>query len=208
MTRKAFLILMLMAISLSSCVYSLFPIYTEDTIVYNSDLLGEWNLKNGQYQLKFEAYEKAKPKQKFNLDSRQGSYKEEDTERSYKLTVDDLNDPNSKESFQAHLVQIGDFLFLDLIPLNEYRNANLSNNYMALHSFAKLSFNEKELRLSQFDLGKLNELFESNLIRLRHETVNGTVMITAQPKELQKFLERYAEDESVFEDTQLYQKQR
>ncbi len=207
MTRKALLVLTILALSLSSCVYSLFPIYTEDTIVFKPELLGEWKLDDGQYQLKFERYDEAKPKEKFNLDSRQGSYKKEDTESSYKLIVDDLNDPSSKESFQAHLVQIGDFLFLDLIPLNEYRNANLSNNYMALHSFAKLSFSEKELVLTQFDLGKLNELFESNLIRLRHESVNGTVMITAQPKELQKFLERYAEDESVFEESQLYQKQ-
>lgn len=29
---------------MSSCVYSLFPIYTEDTLVFLPDLLGKWQL--------------------------------------------------------------------------------------------------------------------------------------------------------------------
>ena len=55
-----------------------------------------------------------------------------------------------------------------------------------------------------FDLEKLNDLFESNLIRLRHENVDGTILITAQPKELQKFFDTYADDESVFDTRETY----
>ena len=65
---------------------------------------------------------------------------------------------------------------------------------------------DKKLVLTPFDLEKLNRLFESNLIRLRHENVDGSVLITAQPREIQKFLERYSEDETVFEDADIYER--
>ncbi|MCR9081468.1 MAG: hypothetical protein NXH89_03550, partial [Cyclobacteriaceae bacterium] len=70
----------------------------------------------------------------------------------------------------------------------------------------KLRLTGQKLVLTPFDLEKLNRLFESNLIRLRHENVDGTVLITAQPKEIQKFLERYSEDETVFEDADIYER--
>jgi len=68
----------------------------------------------------------------------------------------------------------------------------------------KVKLNGNKLDLIQFDLDKLNKLFKSNLIRLRNENVDGTILITAQPKELQKFLDKYSEDESVFEDGESY----
>jgi len=68
----------------------------------------------------------------------------------------------------------------------------------------KMDMKDGKLNLTMFDLEKLNKLFDSNLIRLRHENVDGTVLITAQPKEIQKFLEKYADDESVFESIETY----
>jgi hypothetical protein len=68
----------------------------------------------------------------------------------------------------------------------------------------KVKLNGNKLDLIQFDLDKLNKLFKSNLIRLRNENVDGTILITAQPKELQKFLDKYSDDESVFEDAESY----
>ena len=87
-----------------------------------------------------------------------------------------------------------------------YSAEGLGSNMIPVHTFAKLKFSGMQLYLTSFDLEKLNKLFESNLIRLRHENVDGTILITAQPKEIQKFIDKYSEDESVFEDTETYQK--
>jgi hypothetical protein len=68
----------------------------------------------------------------------------------------------------------------------------------------KLGLEGNQMNITPFDLEKLNELFKSNLIRLRHEYVDGNVLITAQPEEIQAFIKRYSNDESVFEDTDTF----
>jgi len=81
-----------------------------------------------------------------------------------------------------------------------------SSNFMPVHTFIKLKFTNNQLDLTAFNLEKLNKLFESNLIRLRHENVDGTVLITAQPDEIQKFIDQYSDDETVFEETEHYKR--
>ena len=125
------------------------------------------------------------------------------TEDSYKMIVRE----NGEETpYLAHLVQIGEDYFLDVYPLPEYTSDMFGGNLFPVHTFFKLSVEKKELKLTMFDLEKLNELFESNLVRLRHEYVNGSVLITAQPKEIQKFLDKYSDDETVFESEEVYAK--
>ena len=123
------------------------------------------------------------------------------TEEFYKMVVQDEED---RMAYQAHLAQIGEDYFLDIYPLPEYTNDVFSDNLFPVHTFFKVNIENGQLNLTMFDLEKLNELFESNLIRLRHEYVNGNVLITAQPKEIQKFLDKYSDDESVFETTEIY----
>ena len=110
-------------------------------------------------------------------------------------------------SFKAHLVKIGEDYFIDMLPkggLDEDNGA--TENYFPVHTFLKFKLENDRLEIKMFDQGKLKDLFKSNLIRLRHEIVDDRVLITAQPKEIQKFLEKYAKDESVFEDITVYKK--
>lgn len=125
------------------------------------------------------------------------------TEESYKMVV--MTD-GERLSYQAHVVEIGEDYFLDLYPLPEYSDNTFSNNLFPVHTFMKMNIEDGQLKLTQFDLEKLNELFESNLVRLRHEYVDGNVVITAQPEEIQKFLDRYSNDETVFEGEETYTK--
>lgn len=123
------------------------------------------------------------------------------TDDTYKMEV---VDGEERMVYQAHLAQIGEDYFLDVYPLAEYSNEVFTNNLFPVHSFFKVEVEAGQLKLTSFDLEKLNELFESNLIRLRHEYVDGNVLITAQPKEIQKFLDKYSDDETVFEEETVY----
>lgn len=125
------------------------------------------------------------------------------TEESYKMVV---MDDGKRKPYQVHVVEIGEDYFLDIYPLPEYEDNTFSDNLFPVHSFMKMNIEDGELKLTLFDLEKLNELFESNLVRLRHEYVDGNVVITAQPTEIQKFLDRYSNDETVFEDAEVYTK--
>lgn len=269
----------LLLMTMSSCVYSLFPIYTEDTLVFKKELLGKWDLGEDGGYLLFETMNN----EVANTNAKQEEYKyvieikegftmssndpifimrngkkiyDEDSikmimreslagtgkknekepasptlenereqanteeldpsaveysgsvasyeEKSYRLTIS--NEEDEKQIYVAHLVQLGDDLFMDLYPIKEYDSKNISDNFFPVHTFYKVEVSESEFKMTHFDLDKLNKLFESNLIRLRHEMVDGTVLITAQPKELQKFISKYAKDESVFDSTETYGK--
>ena len=91
-----------------------------------------------------------------------------------------------------------------MYPAEEYDDEYMSHNLFPVHTFLKLQLDDNNLSLTQFDLDKLKDLFDSNRIRLRHEKVNGAIMITAQPEEIQKFLISYSKDETVFEKPDNY----
>ena len=122
---------------------------------------------------------------------------------SYFMTV--MEDGLAK-TYLAHVVEIGEDYFLDIYPMPELQDNILSDNLFPVHTFMKMNLENGQLKLTPFDLEKLNELFESNLVRLRHEYVEGNVVITAQPEEIQKFLDRYSNDETVFEEAEVYSK--
>lgn len=298
---KSYFALGALLILLNSCVYSLFPIYTEDTLVFLPELLGRWQLadekedyiefrplsaeegieiKSDDAGNKFASeeytdsitvngmtirfntdegmlvdgkmvyhrdsirmfYERIAQKVDFSDDSEnskstmeavgesldalgksidaigksldvvtkaggkvtsfEGSMYESNDE-SYRIIV---MDDGERTEYIGHVAKIGKDHFLDIYPMAEYSDSGFGSNMMPVHTFMKLELKGGQLDMTQFDLDKLNRLFESNLIRLRHENVDGTVLITAQPKEIQKFLDRYSDDESVFEETDTYQK--
>lgn len=281
---------------LNSCVYSLFPIYTEDTLVFIPELVGRWQLpkEDGDY-IEFTRMSEEEDLVVSSAESSTDQSREEYTDsvtvgemtirynaadgilvngrmiydrdsiRMYyqeiaKKTVTDPDQSfsdmaevvdalgktftalgntveavakvskrstsikgtaysNFEESYRVsvmdngklieyigHIAKIGKDYFLDIFPLAEYSDDGFGSNVLPVHTFLKLRLTGQKLVLTPFDLEKLNRLFESNLIRLRHENVDGTVLITAQPKEIQKFLERYSEDETVFEDADIYER--
>ncbi|MEQ8240080.1 MAG: hypothetical protein RIA69_12755 [Cyclobacteriaceae bacterium] len=291
MKRTTALLFAALTVIMSSCVYSLFPIYTEDTLVFKKELLGKWMIDEHSYLLFESNYKKGgdQPKEyEYSIEIKEGYTLQSDNpifvtqngkkvynedsikrimnermsatsftenkesktssktdalssldekklsqlfsndiekkfsdklkskdmdyqgsisvyeEKSYKLTV--MNEDSTTDTYIAHLVEIGDDLFMDLYPTKEFDSKSFSDNFFPVHTFFKIALTEHEFSMTFFDLDKLNKLFESNLIRLRHENVEGTVLITAQPKELQKFLDKYADDESVFEGTETYKK--
>ncbi|MEM6641372.1 MAG: hypothetical protein AAF616_00220 [Bacteroidota bacterium] len=274
MKKQTIILFGVLLATMSSCVYSLFPIYTEDTVVFREELLGKWVIGDeGAYML-FETKEKKGKdqdykyvievnegltlssndpifimndgKQVFDKDSiisimnkrmSKGKPKEstdrktKDTkigkelqekitkkggkldyegsvyvfeENSYELTI--VDEEGKEDAYIAHLVDIKGNLFLDLYPIKDYDSFDFTDNYFPVHTFFKLAVTKSELTITHFDLDKLNKLFESNLIRLRHENVDGKILITAQSSELQKFIDRYSEDETVFDRSETYKK--
>ncbi|MHA7101996.1 hypothetical protein [Roseivirga pacifica] len=125
---------------------------------------------------------------------------------SYYMTI--YEEGEKVAVYEANVTEIGGEHFLDIYATDGdlADQAFESMVWFPVHSFMKLEMNGDQLRLVQFDYQKMNKLFKSNLIRLRHEVVDGTVLITAQTDELRKFIDKYSKDESVFEGSTLYTK--
>ncbi|MCO6477884.1 MAG: hypothetical protein J5I94_14735 [Phaeodactylibacter sp.] len=170
----AFVVLGLAAL-LPSCIPSLHPLYSEDTLDFREEILGEW--KND--------------KETWDFSKGDGKY--------YKLV---FSDEDERTEFKAHLVRLGEHYFFDF-----YNTRNRCSDddglaiapLLATHSFAKVVFDNNEMKLYFFDIEWLESLFEQRKIRLRHEVMEEDIIVlTAPTAELQEFVRKYAEEEKAF----------
>ncbi len=167
-----------LALMVQSCIPSLHPLYTEDTTVFESSLLGAWTDGADSY-----VFEKLKGK-------------------TYLFTY--LKGPEQQQ-YEVHLVKLGADHYLDFYAHQKGGFLGSDNLDLAplirTHSFAKVKWNEDTLEISHFsELEWLEELFDQRKIRIKHERVNDEIILTAGPRELQKFFLKYTNDPNIFTD--------
>ncbi len=168
-----------LALMVQSCIPSLHPLYTKDTIVFENSLLGTWTDNEDTY-----VFEKWK-------------------DNGYLFTYMDGPD---QEQYEVHLVKLGSEYYLDfyshrkegLFPGDDAALAPL----IRTHSFAKVKWDRKKLEISHFaELEWLEDLFDQRKIRIKHERIDDEIVLTAGPRELQKFFLKYANDPNIFTET-------
>jgi len=190
-TRKWFII-GLIALFFSGCVvYSFYPLYSKNDLFPNDILTGKWIDDDGTEWLFEHAYFGKKALE--NIDS---------TSYVLKLKTKDETQFSDKE-FSVHVIKLGGTYFLDFY-LEEYLDDDeldlASFHIIPVHTFAKLTFNENELKINWFDQDWLEDLIEDNRIRIHHENNGDFILLTAKPAELQKFVTKYVNSEEAFED--------
>ena len=172
----------------SGCiVLSVYPFYTARDLVSDPGLAGRW-VKVG----------KTNETWQFTAAG----------EKSFLLTT---TDENSTNGFEAHIFQLDQYQFLDLLTTNR------ETFLLPLHLISKFNRNDTNLTLPFMDYGWLARLLETNGAAVRHITVpqepgntNGgnMVYLTSTTPELQKFLLKYAADTNAFGTDSLVQLQR
>lgn len=184
---------------LSSCIPSIHPLYTDDTLAFKQNLLGAWTEStqswvDGENEWKFE---QAKDDKGYIVE----------------VVVED----ELIKRMSVHLVKLGKEYYFDFFPLglkkptdedpfnfveidsNEEQLFFLAPNFPA-HTFAKVVFHEKGFDLLHFNPDWLEKKFKEKKIRLKREVnQQGTVVLTAPSKDLQKFVEKYEDDSAMIE---------
>ena len=184
--KKKVLVLMtfsLALLALQSCVPSLYPLYTKDTIVLNDNILGTWQVfdKNTGGTTGSNEYMKfSKPK----------------TGKHYicKYTVDGITN-----TLTTHIVKLGKYHYLDFQPTdaNELNiNSFMSRHLIPAHTFAKIKIDKEGLAIQSFSPDWLTEQIKNRYIRIKHEDLGDDIVITASTKDLQKFVMKYADHKS------------
>ena len=84
---------------------------------------------------------------------------------------------------------------------NKSKKIIFFRNFIPTHAFLKFEWENDELVLYMFSYDRLQELFDQNRIRIRHQQFDDYLVITASTDELQKFIRKYADDEKAFETT-------
>lgn len=190
----------LLVIFLSSCLKTLYPIFTEKDIVYNPDLLGRWQpeKKEGTDQSNLIITSLADEKS-LELPGNISSIKQKGYFISYESPGGSV-----KEQYIAFLARIGKHLYFDYYPL-EKQEKKVDEFFLAhfvkVHTSYRVDISgDGSFELSQLDEGHLTKLINEKKFRIKHEKdENGDIMIiTAPTEELQQYLIKYGDDPEAY----------
>ena len=192
---KSVLLVVAMVFLLSGCfVYSFYPLYTDDDLFVNDLLIGEW-MDQDSTLWKFE----------HEVVSRGflgSSTKYDSTAYDVKIKAED-DTTYSEESLVARIIKLEENYFIDFCKenhLDEGSDSYFDMYLFPVHVFAKLELDGDKATIKYFNPEWLGRLIRENKIRIHHEKTDDRVLLTAKPKELQKFVLKYVNSEEAFEE--------
>ena len=176
-TLKIFLSLGI-ALFILGCVPSLHPLYTDKELVFNPALVGTW----------------------LDVDDEKDTWTfRKSEEKAYKLIQ--YQSKGDTAEFEVHLVQLGEFLFLD----TQVEGPEMINNdfyrmhFIPGHIFSRVRLEGDNLSLAMLDPDSLKKMIEEKKADIGHELFGDDgIVLTAPTAELQKFMLKSAGDTEAF----------
>ena len=166
-------------LTLSGCIPTLHPLYTDKDIIFDPALVGSWTEEDAKETWMFQ---------------RNG-------EKAYRLVYTDGEGKTGK--FDVHLVKIGAQRFLDFFPDSTSLNDSKQNDFfkfhlIPVHTFARVWQIEPGLQMAFPDPKWLEEYLKANPKALANEKIEDRGILTASTAELQEFLRKQADTEGFF----------
>lgn len=205
-SKKIFITVIVLLTIISSCsVQSFYPLYTEDVLIKNNTLLGKWETtqdngfsKNEKdtlvWEISFRDTKLVSGQSPFDLKN-----KEVPNEYTYTLNLYNKSSPNKSTEFELHLVKLEGKTYIDFFPTQfNPENDILGFHLMGVHTFAKVDVSADKIIVDWFDSESFGKKLEEGKIRIKHENNGVNILLTSQPKELQKFVAKYSNDEEAF----------
>jgi len=193
--KKIVLLSAVFLVLVTSCgIPSLHPLYTKKDLILDHHLEGVWISEENSSEESVWKITKVKNNQK-NEDS-----KDDDSDKRYRL---EHSQKGETVIFDLFLIKLGDATYLDFFP-NEFPDCYDSffviYHFLPVHTFAKVSFQKNQITINQFNEKFIKDLIEKNKIRISHEKVDDSILLTAPTEELQKFVMKYTDDENAYVD--------
>lgn len=159
---------------LTGCVPSLHPLFTKEDLIFEPTLVGTWIDENG--------------KDKWAL--------QKSEENVYELIYTE-NDAPAK--FKAHLLKLGEFLFIDIFPEEpDMKNTLYKGHLLPVHSFSRIWIKGDTLLLAMLDDNWLKDMVKEGKVKIGHDWLDQDIILTASTKDLQKFALKYSDDDKAF----------
>ena len=199
-------------------ICSLNPFYIEKNITINAEIEGNWTAQpirsktdsleknNNHWELadttsvwqirRMISEEKIKTKQ--GKDST--VFK---PQNFYVVKLVDNNPDSAKYQFKMILFRIKNTLYADFCPyetaaLKESRMAQ--ENYFTVHTLAKISIENKQLKISWLGAEYMKSMIEEKRVRIKYRWIDDAkrLLLTATSKELTAMIERYADEKRFY----------
>jgi hypothetical protein len=208
--------LMLCMLLSSSCLTSLQPLVTYDTVTEDNRIIGTWQSDDGVYQV-----------EKFTLspiykEVVEGINVKDDAQNKKPLTEKEKKDSilyshaysvswekdGIKYYMFGSMTRINNELFLELFPIvvddperQDGNGLDYTFDYLATITFARVDIvnnNKVQLHFPSGDV--IKEQIEKGNMRLKHEDDRRfeTFLVTASTRDLRSFFEKYGHDERLF----------
>jgi hypothetical protein len=167
------------------CVRSLQPLYTDRDVIFKPELVGCWSPVDAKDTWEF---------------SKQG-------ENAFRLICTDAK--GKAGVFDAHLAKIGDELFLDLFPGKPQLKQNdfYQIHLLPVHTFVHITQLGPTLQMRFPNPDWLKKYIAVNPDAIRHEKIDGEIILTATPKEMQSFWLKHLEDKDAFGESSAMKRQ-
>jgi len=191
MKTRTIMIILILAIIGVSCLPSLYPLYREKDLLFDDRLVGRFDIDDlwiiDSLDLN-ESFDQVHNWNKFN------------TGKTYRLQA---YEDDKLAEFALHLIKLKDNYYLDFWPVTyTIKHDFLDVHLFPAHIFAKLEFVEENLVINWFDGGFLNDLIDSNKIKISHKELEYGLLLTARTNELQKFVKKYGDDPRAYLDAE------
>jgi hypothetical protein len=206
--KNIFITVVVLLSLISGCtVLSFYPLYTEDVLIRNDKIIGKWETIEGfggfgkSDTLVWEiTFNDEKWIKKHNIPFDRGS-RTEPNKFAYSLFLYYTANPEKQTEFQLHILELDGKTYIDFFPENwEPDNTILGFHLMGVHTFAKVNIENDSIVIHWFDAEWFANKLENNKIRIKHEKNSANILLTAQPKELQKFVSKYSNDKDAFDE--------
>jgi hypothetical protein len=171
----------LLAVVLGGCappVQSVYPLFSENELIFDPNLLGLWNATD------------------FNMTAQFSRIEDQNAceINAYKLIVTD-NDGN-RGLFFAGLGELQGNIFLEIYPDTSHTYDSQESGFhkqhlLGMYSFIRIEQIDPNLKIALMDYDKVSKIIEADLNVLRHEFANDKLILTAPTEELQEFVVEY-----------------
>jgi len=123
----------------------------------------------------------------------------------YILTYAEVDEGNLVEDVMlVNLTEINGNIYMDIFPHENFKKpSRFETNFIPAHTFAKVEFKDGSLVIKQFNSEYIEKLIKEKKVRLKHETLNEQIVLTASTEDLRSFIEKYGNDEKLYEDSEL-----
>ena len=193
----------LLSFNLTSCLTSLRHLATYQNIVTDNRITGLW--ENGGKQILVTEFGKTSYVKLFEEARREKiPFTVKDSIFTLKHYIITYREKELDYTWVAAIVNIGKLSFVSLTAESCFHfSEDISPSGSASYSFAKLEWNNSNsFQLRFLDGDYIKEIILSGKARISHDydPLFGTFVITASVEELEKFLEKYGNDERLFKN--------
>ena len=211
--RHSKLIILIVALTaMSSClVSSLHPFFKQKDKIFDPAMIGTWiDGDSCIWTIEPDTYKELIWGENKTDSIHHVTYTEsfpgkEKMDSTYNIVY--YEDEHAKAELIGTLFQLNGVSYVDFVPdpdANHSSSEITSWHHIPVHTLARVKVNEDSILLYWYGDEWLNELFEQNRIRIKHETVESLDydrhVLTASTDELQKFIKKYANDPKTSEE--------